>query len=311
MWIEIAVIGVLIVSFILRKIQYSSRNIKDDVPTDERIYHFMACYEFPWECFYGINFAFYRTFSSPTISGLYYKTGTIEKTTEKRVNDTDILMHAWVDYGVDSKVGSESWKHLNKIHSSFAGKHFNRDFVYVLCCFIADTIRFIEVFGYRKLTQEEQEGLFKFWIKVGDRMNLTDMPKTLKESIKLVDDYVDSDAYSYSTDGGKALVEAITSLLSRWYWFVPRPLIYEGATALLHVIGGKTFVKKLGLAPAKSWMLNLVYAGAYARKIVMVFFPPRYQPHRLSKQLMSQLYNPHALAMNFKVVGPETVIKNF
>lgn len=108
--------------------------------------------------FYGINFAFFRTFSSPTISGLYYNTGTIEKTTGKRVNDTDILMHAWFDFGIDSAEGRASWQHLNRIHGHFAGKHKNVDFVYVLCCFIADTIRFVNIFGWRQLSADEEEG---------------------------------------------------------------------------------------------------------------------------------------------------------
>jgi hypothetical protein len=38
----------------------------------------------------------------------------------------------------------------------------NQDFVYVLCCFIVDTIRFIEVFGWRPLTAIEREGAFFF-----------------------------------------------------------------------------------------------------------------------------------------------------
>lgn len=41
----------------------------------EAIYRHLCCYEFPWECFYGINFAFYRTFSSRTIANLYDATG--------------------------------------------------------------------------------------------------------------------------------------------------------------------------------------------------------------------------------------------
>lgn len=31
----------------------------------EAIYHHLCCYEFPWECFYGINFAFYAPSPRP------------------------------------------------------------------------------------------------------------------------------------------------------------------------------------------------------------------------------------------------------
>lgn len=162
-WVPRAILGLicvtgLVISNRLRS-RYARRIARLDAQKDcEEIYHLLGCYEFPWEIFYGINLAFFRTFSSPTISGLYYSTTTIETTSEKRVNDTDILMHAWFDYGVDSANGRASWEHLNKIHGHFVGKHRNYDFVYVLCCFMTDTIRFIRTFGWRKLTRHEEQG---------------------------------------------------------------------------------------------------------------------------------------------------------
>lgn len=66
--------------------------------------------------------------------------------------------HHEPDFGIDSKEGQESWKHLNRIHGFWRKRTRNQDFVYVLCCFIVDTIRFIEVFGWRKLTAIEREG---------------------------------------------------------------------------------------------------------------------------------------------------------
>lgn len=110
--------------------------------------------------------------------------GNIAKAAGKRVADTDILMHAWIgtnwatrrcggvcdawaervvwrpnaDFGIDSRKGQESWEHLNRIHAVWKRRTSNQDFVYVLCCFIVDTIRFIDVFGWRKLTSLEREG---------------------------------------------------------------------------------------------------------------------------------------------------------
>ncbi len=52
---------------------------KDPQKQCEAIYHHLCCSEFPWECFYAINFAFYRTFASPTISRIYHSTGTSQQ----------------------------------------------------------------------------------------------------------------------------------------------------------------------------------------------------------------------------------------
>jgi len=113
--------------------------------------------EFPFEWYYGINIAFYRTFSSPTIAGVYNNNRTIEITPEKRVADTDIIMWQPIEHGVDSERGTQALLHLNDIHAVFKKKTHNRDFVYVLCCFIKDIITMTELTGWRRLTKHEKE----------------------------------------------------------------------------------------------------------------------------------------------------------
>jgi len=58
--------------------------------------------------------------------------------------------------------------------------------------------------------------VFHFWRKVGERMNLQDIPSDIDASMRLVDEYVDSDRYSRETRGGRALTEAITGLLVKY-----------------------------------------------------------------------------------------------
>lgn len=47
-------------------------------------------------------FSFFFVCSSPTIAGVYRNTGAIIGTTNKRALDTDLLMHIWMDFGLDS-----------------------------------------------------------------------------------------------------------------------------------------------------------------------------------------------------------------
>eukprot|EP00698_Gefionella_okellyi_P019954 TRINITY_DN6200_c0_g1_i1.p1 TRINITY_DN6200_c0_g1~~TRINITY_DN6200_c0_g1_i1.p1 ORF type:complete len:363 (+),score=47.95 TRINITY_DN6200_c0_g1_i1:48-1091(+) len=291
-------------AYVSRRRLVAKINKLDPKADADAIYHLLGCFEFPWEAFYGINFAFYRTFSSPTISGLYHSTRTIEDTSGKRVNDTDIIMHAWFDHGVDSPIGRASWEHLNKIHGNFAGKHKNYDFVYVLCCFIADTIRFINVFGWRTLTKLEEEAIYQFWIRVGQRMNLTDMPGSLPEAVQLVHDYVESDKFSKETIGGRALTAAITKLITEWYWFVPAFILRPGVTALLYVIGGATFVRKLGLGSPNGFLVGLLYVFGTVRAWYMMFVFPRTKAHRLSEHLLKSDYSqPASVPVEEKFVG--------
>lgn len=275
----------------------------------EQIYHHLCCYEFPFECFYGINLAFYRTFVSPTISTVYRQTNTIAGDTEKRVNDTDILMHAWVDYGIDSPEGQASFKQLNNIHGLFSQRTRNEDFVYVLCCFILDTIRMIDVFGWRPLEDQEKQALFVFYEKVGQRMNLHDLPTSLDNVYAIVNDYTNSDISATETEAGKILTNAIHTLVQKWYGFLlPTSLIRSLLNALLYVVGGETFHQKLGLQQPSAFATYTIYALATLRRDFMRFMPPRTTPHRLSDLLMKQKYMCPAAKNNFVEVGPPKML---
>jgi hypothetical protein len=278
----------------------------------EEIYHHLCCLEFPFECFYGINLAFYRTFVSPTISKVYEQTNTIAGTTEKRVNDTDIIMHAWVDYGLDSEEGQASIKHLNNIHAVFSNRTRNEDFVYVLCCFIVDTIRMIDVFGWRQLNNNERQALFVFYQKVGQRMNLKDLPTSLEHSYTIVDDYTNSNISAIETNSGRVLKNAVDTLVRKWYRaLLPPSVIQILLNALLYVVGGEKFHEKLGLEKPSSLAVNTIYTLAMVRRYFMHFMPPRTTSHRLSDIIMKQDYMCPATKLNFLQVGPTKVIASF
>ncbi|CAF0979204.1 unnamed protein product [Adineta steineri] len=275
----------------------------------EQIYHHLCCYEFPFECFYGINLAFYRTFVSPTISKVYRQTNIIAGETEKRVNDTDILMHAWVDYGLDSDEGQTSIEHLNNIHGVFSNRTRNEDFVYVLCCFIVDTIRMIDVFGWRQLDNTEKQALFIFYEKVGQKMNLKNLPTSLENVYILVNDYTNSDISATETESGSILTNAIHILVQKWYGLLlPASITRILLNGLLYVVGGEMFHKKLGLKQPSSLTLYIIYALGTLHRDFMHFMPPRIVPHRLSDLLMKQNYMCPAGKSSFLQVGPPKIL---
>lgn len=170
-------------------------------------------------------------------------------------------------------------------------------------------------------------------------MNLKEMPTSLRDALQLVEDYVESDKTSRDTKGGRALTEACTRLIvsyarlpspsplpsgrrvahgasmclgARWYWFLPAPLVRFAVPALLYVIGGATFVRKLGLPTPPRWLRGLLYGAGYVRGVFMSFVLPRTRPHQLSKQLMIQDYDrKFTCPMQFGHVGPTNVISTF
>jgi len=312
MVMQLAAVGVLmLVSVFYWWRRANARRIQTlDAKKDyNEIARLLCTQEFPFEWYYGINIAFYRTFSSPTISSLYYNNGTIEKTAEKRVIDTDIIMWQPIEHGVDSEEGTKALLHLNDIHAVFKKKTQNADFVYVLCCFIKDILGMIELTGWRRITEHEKEALFNFWIRYGEVMQIKDLPKTLPEALQLVDDYVESDRSSKLTKGGSKLTTAITALLCKWFWGVPDVVMHFGVTALLYIVGGKIFVHKLGLPQPYKWLVYLLYSVGYLFGTLVSVTPPR-RPYIHSEECFKKYYSGCPMGKNFiKQVGPVEVLE--
>ncbi len=59
---------------------------------------------------------------------------------------------------IDSPEGQQATARVNHIHKMLAKHGRNHDFIYVLCCFVVDTIRLIDLVGWRVLTQHEKNG---------------------------------------------------------------------------------------------------------------------------------------------------------
>ncbi|CAF1553593.1 unnamed protein product, partial [Didymodactylos carnosus] len=111
------------------------------------------------------------------------------------------------------------------------------------------------------------------------------------------------------TPSGRVLTNAITHLVEKWYSrILPSRITNTFINALLYIVGGETFHRKLGLTKPSSISLYTVYALATIRKFFMQFMPPRIAKHRLSDNLMKTYYSCPATRSTFTNVGPPKVI---
>jgi len=139
-------------------------------------------------------------------------------------------------------------------------------------------------------------------------MEITDLPPTLDEALQLVDDYVESEKLSKRTDGGVALTNAITGLLCRWFWGVPDFIMKRGITALLYIVGGKTFVEKLGLQQPSKALVYFLYLAGFLFGTVLSVMPPR-RTYKHSEDFFKRYYAGCPMGKNFiKQVGPVEVL---
>lgn len=111
------------------------------------IYQTMLRQEFPWDMKLGLNLAFNRSFSVPAIAALHTATGELTERTQKRIDDTGLLMYEMVLNGFDQPRGRDALRRVNQIHRPYDIG--NDDFRYVLGCLVVIPTRWLQEYGWR------------------------------------------------------------------------------------------------------------------------------------------------------------------
>src|SRR5688572_7982855 len=124
-----------------------------------------SMYEFPWDFNRALELALFRTFASPSIAKTLHGSRQFEKYPQKRYDDTDLILSEILENGLHSERGKATIERLNFIHSHF--KISNEDYLYVLSTFVFEPKRWIDKYGYRKLTMNERQAGFKVWQEIG------------------------------------------------------------------------------------------------------------------------------------------------
>ena len=74
------------------------------------IYGLTGCYEFPWDQIRSLEIALYRTYCVPSISALLDSTGEFAQRTQKRYDDTSLIVAEMSAFGYDSERGRAAQK---------------------------------------------------------------------------------------------------------------------------------------------------------------------------------------------------------
>jgi hypothetical protein len=95
-------------------------------------------YDFAWDSIRALEIALYRTYCAPSISALLDRTGECRERTQRRYDDTSLLMAEICKYGYLQGRGKEALDRMNWMHSHYTIA--NKDFLYVLATFIYEPI---------------------------------------------------------------------------------------------------------------------------------------------------------------------------
>ncbi|MEL7331597.1 MAG: DUF2236 domain-containing protein, partial [Cyanobacteria bacterium J06560_2] len=97
------------------------------------ICHLLAGYEFPWDITRALEIALLRTFCVPSIAQLLDRTGEFHHHTQKRYDDTGIIVSELFKWGYHHPRGQAFLQRMNAIHRRYTIN--NADYLYVLSTF--------------------------------------------------------------------------------------------------------------------------------------------------------------------------------
>lgn len=82
------------------------------------IYRLTATYEIPWDITRALELALYRTYAAPSIGRLLAETAELTDRSQKRYDDTALLLDTVVEHGFDSDAGRTAIRRINQMHRS-------------------------------------------------------------------------------------------------------------------------------------------------------------------------------------------------
>ena len=189
-----------------------------DPATDyEEIYRISTTLEFPWDMEQALSFALFRTFAVPSIGRLLDATGEFCTRTQKRYDDTALLLDEVSRHGLHEPGGRRAIRRINQMHGAYDIPP--GDMRYVLSTFVVVPRRWVDDYGWRALSDVEVEASVRYYRELGRLMSIRDVPTTYAGFAELMDSY-EAEHFAHHP-GSRRVADATMSLLVGFY---PRPL---------------------------------------------------------------------------------------
>ena len=237
----------------------------------QRIVHLSFGYDFPWDSIRALEIALYRTYCVPSISALLDRTGEFRTNTQRRYDDTSILVAEMCEWGYESGRGKEALERMNWVHGHF--KIANNDFLYVLSTFIYEPVRWIDTVGWRPTCTNEKLGYYCFWREVGKRMGIADIPPSY-EAFEAWSRAYERQYFRFA-DTNQRVGTSTRDLFASWFPRIFTPLVRYSIYAMLD----EAMISSFGF-PQPLPLTRPVLRGALKlRGRVVGLLPPRRSAH--------------------------------
>jgi hypothetical protein len=226
--------------------------------------------DFPFDSTRALELALFRTYGSPSVSGLLDRSGEFARDAQQRYDDTDILVSELMERGYDTERGRASLRRMNQLHGRFDIP--NDDFLYVLSTFVFEPMRWNERFGWRPLCQKERQAYYVFWREVGRRMGIRDIPPTLDEFERFSRDY--EQKHFRFAQSNSNIANYTLEMLARWFPSPLRPMVRQTMYAMID----ETMRTAFGFPRPWPGMRLLVHFAMRLRAAALRCLPKRMSP---------------------------------
>ncbi|QDV33129.1 oxygenase MpaB family protein [Tautonia plasticadhaerens] len=265
----------------------------DPVADCQRIVHLSTTHDFSFDTTRSLEFALFRTYCVPSISGLLDRTGEFRARPQKRYDDTDIIVSTLLEHGYEGDRGRDAIRTMNGMHRRFDID--NRDFLYVLSTFVFEPIRWNARFGWRPMIEVERLALFHFWGEVGRRMGIRDIPGAYDAFDRLNLDF-EREHFRFASSNA-TIGRATLDLFLGWYPRPLRPLVRPAMYALMD----EPILEAFGFPRPSRATRSMVQAGLAMRARLLRLMPPRRRPY-----LRTEHHRPRSYPRGYRMadLGP-------
>jgi hypothetical protein len=249
----------------------------DPVKDHQRIAFLTSLQEFPWDTTRSLELALFRAFAVAKGTGLLAGTGEFTQRTQKRYDDTVLILAEILEHGYDSVRGRSALRRMNQMH----GRHPipNDEFVYVLSTFVFEPIRWNERFGWRPLLRAEKLASFYFWREIARRMAIRDVPDDYETLERYYQDFA-RENYRYAPEN-RALAVATRDLLLSWY--LPKPLWPLGRP-FVHALMDDHLLDAVGFPHPHPLVRRLAEGAVRLRGRIVRRLPARRAPRLITRR---------------------------
>ncbi|RYJ00005.1 MAG: DUF2236 domain-containing protein [Actinomycetales bacterium] len=248
----------------------------------EQIMRIVGKHEFPWDFQQALSFALFRTYAVPTIGQVLASTEQFEDHTQKRHDDTVLVLDTVLSEGMESRGGRSAVRRMNQMHGSYDIS--NDDMLYVLCAFVVMPVRWIGRYGYRPLSDREVLADVRYYQRLARLMNITGVPDDYAGFERLLDE---TEARRFAYDpGGRAVADATLALFVDFYPRPVRPLMGLFSKALMD----DHLLRAFGYSVPPRWVSAWAHRSLALRGRLLSRLPARRKELEISRSRRIRSY---------------------